>query len=71
MKYNTIKDFLLWMSNKKICSVIPFLVSMEGRDSKIPHWTNGKQLFSADELVSMFDKERTKQNEKTKTRRQA
>jgi hypothetical protein len=49
--------FLLWMNRKKICSVIPFFVIQDGRNGKIPHWTDGKKLFDAIELIDLYLKE--------------
>ena len=57
MKGKEIKDFLAWMAKKKICSVIPFFVLQEGLDGKIPHWTDGKNLFDANELFTKYSKE--------------
>lgn len=51
-----IKDFLCWMNTSNICSVLPFFVILEGRDGKVPHWTNGKKLFNADELLKLYSK---------------
>ncbi len=35
---------------------MPFFVIQDGRDGKVPHWTNGKELFNADELSKMYSK---------------
>ncbi len=55
----TIKAFLLFLNRKKICSVIPFFVWQAGKDDKIPHWTDGKNLFDASELTDMFLKDKS------------
>lgn len=46
-------DFLLWMNKNKICSVI-----QDGRDGTIPHWTDGKKLYNAIELVNKYNKQK-------------
>ncbi len=53
---NIITDFLKWMNENRIDSVIPFLVAMEGKDATIPHWTNGKRLFTASDLYRLYSK---------------
>lgn len=56
----TIKDFLYWMDKNKIDSVIPFLVMMDGKDEKIPHWTNGEKLFTANDLIKWYNEKRAR-----------
>jgi hypothetical protein len=56
-----ITDFLAWMAKRKIYSVIPFFILQNGRDGSIPHWTDGKKLFNADELFKLYTNE-TKKN---------
>lgn len=46
--------FLLWMAKNNIDSVIQFFVIQDGRNPKIPHWTDGKRLYDADELIKKF-----------------
>lgn len=48
--------FLDWMHKNKIDRCIPFFAIQEGRDPKIPIWTNGKEIFSADELIEKYKK---------------
>lgn len=51
---NELKAFLLWMNRNNICSVIPFIAQMDGRNGNIPHWSNGKKLFDASELIQEY-----------------
>lgn len=54
MDNRDIIDFLGWMAKEKICSVIPFFVIQDGRDGRIPHWTDGKTLYNAKELYENY-----------------
>lgn len=55
-KNEPIMDFIRWIAKNKIDAVIPFFAIQEGRDGKIPHWTNGNRLFNADELLAEYKK---------------
>lgn len=54
MNTEDLKKLLIWMSENNICSVIPFFAYQAGRDGKVPHWTDGKNLYNADELINKF-----------------
>lgn len=56
MNEQIIQDFLKWMNANKIDHVIPFLVMMDGKDPKIPHWTDGKKLYTDFELIKMYNR---------------
>lgn len=52
--YDEVLKFLDWMHKNKIDRCIPFFAIQEGRDPKIPVWTNGNKLFNAQELTTKY-----------------
>jgi len=64
-----IRDFLHWMSKNNIDGVIPFIVMMGGKNPKIPHWTNGKELYNSGDLVKMYNASLREKNAADKTDR--
>lgn len=47
-------DFLSWMNKNKIDACIKFFAIQEGRDPKVPVWTDGKKLYNANELYKKY-----------------